>query len=1150
MVGTTVGRYRIDALLGRGGMGEVYRAYDPELGRAVALKLVRWELAEDDSGGVDRFLREARAASALNHPGIITIHEVGRLEDDRRYIVQEFVDGQTVRALIAGKPLPITTIANIGRQVARALGAAHAAGIVHRDIKPENVMIRPDGYVKVLDFGLARVSADSATTTVLSLQTTAPQTGANTLVGTVSYVSPEQVGGKPARPASDIFALGVMLYEMGCGRRPFAEASYWATLNAIATSHPPAPSRLTPSLPTAFDTLVLRMLAKDPDHRPTAAQVDACLVELASDSAPVPIGTPPVRRETVGRASERDVLARAFESATAGTGGVVAVAGEPGIGKTSIVEDVVNDFLRSGHDPVVARGRCSERLAGTEAYLPLLETLDTILHGDSAASRGSFADMMRSVAPTWYVHVAPQSGETTVVEQAQEAARGASQERMKRELDAFFHEVSRVRPLVLFIDDLHWADVSTIDFLSYLAARVRDRRVLVLLTYRPSDLLLAKHPFVHVRAELHSRQQLQEIVLGFLGIDDVERYLSLRYPGHDFPPAFTELIYGKTEGAPLFMVDLLRYLEDRGVIAQSGQRWTLPRSLPEIATELPESVRNTIARTIDRLDAADRRLLVAAAVQGHEFDTAIVADASASDPADVEERLDELGRVHGLIRAIGPVDLPDRTLSVRYRFVHVLYQNVLYASLQPTRRAVLSGQVAASLLRHHGTRAAAIASELAYLFDAARQYAEATRYFLIAAQHAARLYAFREAVALCQRGLSLIPAQTEGPERLQTELGLQLVLGLGRRTLEGWAVPEVEPIYTRARQICQQLGDAPELLPVLWGLTLFHAIRGDLRTMEAMSALILQQAETSGDRAHLVAAHQMRASVNEFLGNTIASSEYSERAVAGYDQAQHQMLMESFGLDPGLIAWSLSPRALWFTGHSDQALARVTEAVALGRRFRDPISTVFALCLASNIYMLRRDPEPAIAAADEEIRLCREYGLAQEVEWGRCFRAASLMYVGRIDESVAELRDSLHQQRRMSAGLLRTMNLSFLAEALWHAERPDEGLAALDEAVAYGEQSLERFYFAEIDRVRGDLLRQRGDRDAARAAYERALSRAAAQGALAFELRAAIGLARMFDEDGDRARAVAIVSPIYARFTEGRGTGDLNDAAAILSTDH
>jgi predicted ATPase len=374
-----------------------------------------------------------------------------------------------------------------------------------------------------------------------------------------------------------------------------------------------------------------------------------------------------------------------------------------------------------------------------------------------------------------------------------------------------------------------------------------------------------------------------------------------------------------------------------------------------------------------------------------------------------------------------------------------------------------------------------------------------------------------------------------------------MILGFALRSVEGWAAPEVERIYMRARTLCDQLGTPPQLFPAMWGLTLYHAIRGDLRIFLPLAEQLLARATEIGSTTFLVGAHQMLGSVHEFLGNTVTSNEHYDEALRIYEPSQSLLFTHTYGLDPGIISLSLSPRPLWFLGHADKALARVEETVALTRRLRHPVGMVFAICLASNIRLLRGEAEASRAHADAEIALCREYGLAQELEWGRSFRGLALAHLGQVDEGIAELQDSLLTQRRISAGLLRGMFLTLLAEALSLAGRTDEGLAAVDEAIEHGERTLEQFYDAESWRVRGDLHRLAGHEEAADMAYRTALARAAAQGARAIELRAAMGLARLMAPRGGAAEARAVVSSVYDRFTEGFDTGDLVAARALVA---
>ena len=279
----SLSHYRVISKLGAGGMGEVYLAEDARLNRRVAIKLLRAELTRN-AESVRRFVQEAKAASALNHPNIITVHDIGE-SDDGRFIVMELVSGKTLSSVLRTHH-PVSTLLPLFSQMARALSAAHAAGITHRDLKPQNIMVREDGYVKVLDFGLARLTPlhgdDEATLTGHTLQ--------GQVMGTVKYMSPEQARGERVGPPSDIFSLGIVFYELAAGRYPFAADTTVGYLHAI-TSQTPLPLSGTPG---ALDALITRMLAKDATTRPPADEVHAALAAMERHStAPTPAPTQP-----------------------------------------------------------------------------------------------------------------------------------------------------------------------------------------------------------------------------------------------------------------------------------------------------------------------------------------------------------------------------------------------------------------------------------------------------------------------------------------------------------------------------------------------------------------------------------------------------------------------------------------------------------------------------------------------------------------------------------------------------------------------------------------------------------------------------------------------------------------------------------------
>jgi tetratricopeptide (TPR) repeat protein len=504
--------------------------------------------------------------------------------------------------------------------------------------------------------------------------------------------------------------------------------------------------------------------------------------------------------------------------------------------------------------------------------------------------------------------------------------------------------------------------------------------------------------------------------------------------------------------------------------------------------------------------------------------------------------------VHVFVTRSAEEEFPDRTLTIKYQFAHVLYQNQMYASLQPTRRAALSGRVARALVTRFGEHTDDIAGRLAVLFEAARDFAASAQYFYAASQRAVGLFAFREALSLSDRGLSALRGLPETPQRIQQELGLQMVRGLALRFMKGWSAPELEPVFARARELCQQLNDPPELFPVLWALTLYYAIRGDLREYRQRADDLMVMAQQSGTPAFLMAAHHLVGVSREFLGDMIESSRVLDRGRELHVPSEHLAYTAMYGLDPGMIARAMSSRPMWVLGYPDRALARAQETLALARSQRQPMTLAFALLVTQGVHLNRGEITEAIALGGETVDLCREYELRQEREWSRSFQGAALAALGRIDEGIALLKDSLAVQQSIGSGLVRSAFLGVLGDLLRFAGRIPEGLEAVAEGFAHAERTLEGGYIAELYRARGELLRAGGDPVGAEENLRQAIDYAARQQAKSFELRSATALASLLASAGRASEARAVLAPTYEWFTEGHTTADLRAAQTMLAS--
>ena len=379
----------------------------------------------------------------------------------------------------------------------------------------------------------------------------------------------------------------------------------------------------------------------------------------------------------------------------------------------------------------------------------------------------------------------------------------------------------------------------------------------------------------------------------------------------------------------------------------------LTQAVPDI--ELPASIRSMIQRKIDQLADVDRRLLITASVQGYEFEAAVVAKALASDAGEVEERLADLDRAHGFVRHVRELELPAGILTVRYRFVHVLYQNALYASLAPTRKTALNSAVAEALLGFCGDQTATIASHVALLFEVARDFPRAVDHFLLAAQHAATVFANQEAALLARKGLDLLKGLPPTPERTRQELKFQTTLGVALRNTQGFGAPEVGAAYARALELCRQTQEEREVIPALRGLWEFYELRADLKTSLELADQCLHLARNANDPELLLVAHDISGDTRVWLGEFAAAREHLEQAIALYDPQRDRAHAYLHDYDTGVVCWMFKGLVLWYLGDLDRSLESSNRAVALAKELSHPSSLALALEFCAWLHQHRRD---------------------------------------------------------------------------------------------------------------------------------------------------------------------------------------------------
>ena len=755
------GRYQVKQSLGEGGKKKVYLAHDTLLDREVAFALIKTEGL--DEAGRSRIQREAQAMGRLgSHQHIVTVFDLGQ-EQDQPFMVTELMVGGDVEGVIENAEdhrIPLERALEVTKEVCRGLEFAHSRGIVHRDLKPGNVWLTEDGIAKIGDFGLA-VSLDRSRLTTEGM-----------MVGTVSYMPPEQAMGGEVSPRSDLYSLGAMLYEMVTGRPPFLGDESVAIIGQHINTPPVAPTWHNGQCSRALNALILRLLAKVPAERPeSATDVLSALDALDfSEGPPLERGDGGISDPSsldslaggvfVGRQQEMGELKACLEDALSGRGRLVTLVGEPGIGKTrTALELATYAGLRQAQ---VLWGRCYEE-QGAPPYWPWVQAIRSYvrdvdqeqLRSDMGAGAADIAEVVSDVRER-----------LPDLQPVPELEPDQARFRLFDSITAFLKTASQRQPLVLVLDDLHWADQPSLLLLQFVARELGGARLLIIGTYRDMELS-RQHPLAEALGELtrgSAEGGFQRVLLRGLTQEDVGRFIDL-VSGITPPRGMVEAVHRQTEGNPLFVTEVVRLLVQEGELtsARNSQResWTV---------RIPEGVREVIGRRLNRLAQRCNETLTIASVIGREFElrqiAPLVEDMS-------EDRLLEVLEEALAARVIE--ELP-RTVG-RYQFTHALIQETLSEELTTTRRVRLHARIAEALEQLYGTNVEAHAAELTnHLAEAESVLGteKLVHYSLIAGEKALETYAYEDAL----RYFQLVVDADEGNSK-ESDMAIAR-FGLGR----------------------------------------------------------------------------------------------------------------------------------------------------------------------------------------------------------------------------------------------------------------------------------------------------------------------------------------------------------------------------------
>jgi len=708
---------------------------------------------------------------------------------------------------------------------------------------------------------------------------------------------------------------------------------------------------------------------------------------------------------------------------------------------------------------------------------------------------------------------------------------------------------------VLILEDLHWSDYATLDLLALLARRRTPARLLVLGTYRPVEAIVHHHPLRTVVQDLRRHGYATELPLALLSVEAVEAYLVARFPRQQFSAALAPWLHQRTDGQPLFLVTLVQAFVERGVLCEQDGRWTVQGDIEALTLEVPESLRQLLEQQITRLPPEVQRVLEVASVAGVEFVAAAVAVCLEAKADAVEEHCEALVGQQ-LLRPLGVTTWPNGTVATRYAFAHALYQQVVNERLGAGRRLRLHQRLGEYLEAAYGTQAGEIAAELAEHFMRGQDTQRAVHYLHQAAENALYRCAHIEAINHLTRGLALLTTMPETPERLQHEIDLQVPLGAAWAQARGWSAPEVGQAYTRARELCERLGVPPQL-PVLLGQFRWCNQRAEWQTVHELGEHLLTLAQRQDGPVLLLSAHMTLGLSLCIRGELAAAYAHFAQGSALYVPASHRALVTHYGPDLGVFVRCFAALSLWLLGVPEQALAQMHEAHTLAQELSHPYSLAFALQHVTRLYQWRRDVLATLTWTETMMALCAEHGFGQYFSYGRLLHGWALMVQGQGDKGLDQMRQSLTAYEATGAAIWRPYFLAMLAEGYGQAGAVDEGLHALAEALTTVQNTGERVWEAELHRLKGELVLQArrqspepgGDlshTEEAEASFHQALTVARSQQARALELRTAMSLARLWQQQGKRAEAHQLLAEIYDWFTEGFDTADLREARALL----
>ncbi len=839
----------------------------------------------------------------------------------------------------------------------------------------------------------------------------------------------------------------------------------------------------------------------------------------------------------VGREQELDLLLARWEQVKENAGQMVSLNGEGGIGKSRLLHGLKE---RLGDEPHLWLETYCSPYHQNSALYPLITLLQQVLEFERTDSQSQKLGKIEAALARL-----PHAGrERALSESVPLMATLLSislndeygpvnlpphrQKQLTLEiLLTMLLDTTLQQPVIFVMEDLHWVDPSTLEFINLLIEQGSTARLFVLLTYRPTF----SPPWT-------PRSHLTQLTLSRLTHNQVAAMVERVAGSKALPPTLLTQIITKTDGVPLFVEELTKMVLELNLLEERNGRYELTSPLPMLT--IPTTLQDSLMARLDRL-ATVKEVAQVAATLGREFSYDLLEIVSDLDEKTLRQDLGKLVETELLYQRGMP---PYAT----YIFKHALVQEAAYRSLLRSRRQLYHRKIGQVLTLRFPDIAERQPEVVAHHYTVAGMKEEAIRYWQRAGERAISRSANLEAIDHLTTGLELMESLAATPARTEQRLKMQITLGAPYLMTKGYAALEVEQVYAKAWQICQRLGNTPQLAPALYGLWLFYLVRADYKMATDLGDQLMVSAQWSKNSAFLVEAHQSQGINHFYLGELGAARDHLSEALRLYDPQQRGTQLAYSGANPAVACLAHLAQTLWLLGYPEQAQQKIDEAAALADDLNQPYSQVFAAGFGAWLNQYLRQGAAAQQAAERAISLAEAQGFSLLLHFSRIFRGWSLAEQGQAEAGILQIRTGLDAYLATGAELGRLHFTALLAEAYGQAGQSDAGISLIDEALAgTGDQS-ERFYEAELYRLKGVLLLQAGgDEVAAEGCFQQAIAVSQEQAARSLELRAATNLARLWLAQGRATDAQTLLASLLAWFEEGFATHDYQTARQLLT---